>query len=62
MKYTRPMYENEEIEVNDVIAVSMVKVAHVAAKVVDTNGDGVVNENDDDVMTTQVSVDISNLF
>ena len=62
MKYTRPMYSNEEVEVVDVINASIVKVANVNKVVetgeVDEQGNPIVKE----VVATQVSVDISNLF
>ena len=62
MKYTRPMYSNEEIEVVDVINASIVKVANVNKFVetgeVDEQGNPIMKE----VVATQVSVDISNLF
>ena len=62
MKYTKPMLSNEEIEVVDVINVSIVKVAHVNKVVetgeVDAEGNPIMKE----VTATQVSVDISNLF
>ena len=59
MKYTRPVYLNEEIEVNDVINTSIVKVAYVPKEIVtEENGEMVTKE----VTATQVSVDISNLF
>ena len=62
MKYTRPTYANEEIEVVDVINVSIVKVANVNKLVdtgeVDAEGNPIMKE----VTATQVSVDISNLF
>lgn len=62
MKYTRPTYANEEIEVVDVINVSIVKVANVN-KVVDTGEvDAEGNPIMKEVTATQVSVDISNLF
>ena len=62
MKYTRPTYANEEIEVVDVINASIVKVANVNKYVetgeVDEQGNPIMKE----VVATQVSVDISNLF
>lgn len=62
MKYTKPMLSNEEIEVVDVINVSIVKVANVNKLVdtgeVDAEGNPIMKE----VTATQVSVDISNLF
>ena len=62
MKYTRPMYSNEEVEVVDVINASIVKVANVNKYVetgeVDEQGNPIMKE----VVATQVSVDISNLF
>ena len=62
MKYNKPMYSNEEIEVVDVINVSIVKVANVNKLVdtgeVDAEGNPIMKE----VTATQVSVDISNLF
>ena len=62
MKYTRPMYSNEEVEVVDVINASIVKVANVNKVVetgeVDEQGNPIMKE----VVATQVSVDISNLF
>ena len=62
MKYTRPMYSNEEVEVVDVINASIVKVANVNKFVetgeVDEQGNPIMKE----VVATQVSVDISNLF
>ena len=62
MKYTRPTYANEEIEVVDVINASIVKVANVNKLVdtgeVDAEGNPIMKE----VTATQVSVDISNLF
>ena len=62
MKYTKPMYSNEEIEVVDVINVSVVKVATVNKMVAtgetDAEGKPIMKE----VEATQVSVDISNLF
>ena len=62
MKYTRPTYANEEIEVVDVINASIVKVANVNKFVetgeVDEQGNPIMKE----VVATQVSVDISNLF
>ena len=62
MKYTRPTYANEEIEVVDVINTSIVKVANVN-KVVDTGEvDAEGNPIMKEVTATQVSVDISNLF
>ena len=62
MKYNKPIYSNEEIEVVDVINVSIVKVAHVN-KVVDTGEvDAEGNPIMKEVTATQVSVDISNLF
>ena len=62
MKYTRPTYANEEIEVVDVINASIVKVANVN-KVVDTGEvDAEGNPIMKEVTATQVSVDISNLF
>lgn len=62
MKYNKPMYSNEEIEVVDVINVSIVKVANVN-KVVDTGEvDAEGNPIMKEVTATQVSVDISNLF
>ena len=62
MKYTKPMLSNEEIEVVDVINVSIVKVANVN-KVVDTGEvDAEGNPIMKEVTATQVSVDISNLF
>ena len=62
MKYNKPIYSNEEIEVVDVINVSIVKVANVN-KVVDTGEvDAEGNPIMKEVVATQVSVDISNLF
>ena len=62
MKYNKPIYSNEEIEVVDVINVSIVKVAHVN-KVVETGEfDAEGNPIMKEVTATQVSVDISNLF
>ena len=62
MKYNKPMYSNEEIEVVNVINVSIVKVANVN-KVVDTGEvDAEGNPIMKEVTATQVSVDISNLF
>ena len=62
MKYNKPIYSNEEIEVVDVINVSIVKVANVN-KVVDTGEvDAEGNPIMKEVTATQVSVDISNLF
>ena len=62
MKYTSPIYLNEEIEVLDVINVSIIKVAHVNKQVptgeLDENGAPIM----ENVTATQVSVDISNLF
>lgn len=62
MKYTRPTYVNDEIEVVDVINVSIIKVSHVNKQIatgeVDENGAPVM----ENVTATQVSVDISNLF
>ena len=62
MKYTAPIYLNEEIEVLDVINVSIIKVSHVNKQIptgeVDENGAPVM----ENVTATQVSVDISNLF
>ena len=59
MKYTRPTYANEEIEVVDVINASIVKVAYVPKEITtEENGELVTKE----VTATQVSVDISNLF
>ena len=62
MKYTKPILSNEEIEVVDVINVSIVKVANVNKLVdtgeVDAEGNPIMKE----VTATQVSVDISNLF
>jgi hypothetical protein len=62
MKYVRPSFSNEEIEVVDVINASIVKVANVN-KVVDTGEvDAEGNPIMKEVTATQVSVDISNLF
>ena len=59
MKYTKPMFLNEEIEVSDVINASVVKVAYVPKEITtEENGELVTKE----VTATQVSVDISNLF
>ena len=59
MKYIKPMYFNEEIEVTDVINASVVKVAYVPKEITtEENGELVTKE----VTATQVSVDISNLF
>ena len=59
MKYTKPMYLNEEIEVSDVINASVVKVAYVPKEITtEENGELVTKE----VTATQVSVDVSNLF
>ena len=59
MKYAKPMYFNEEIEVSDVINASVVKVAYVPKEITtEENGELVTKE----VTATQVSVDISNLF
>ena len=62
MKYVRPSFSNEEIEVVDVINASIVKVANVNKLVdtgeVDAEGNPIMKE----VVATQVSVDISNLF
>ena len=62
MKYVSPIYSNEEVEVVDVINVSIVKVANVNKLVdtgeVDAEGNPIMKE----VTATQVSVDISNLF
>ena len=59
MKYTKPMFLNEEIEVSDVINASIVKVAYVPKEITtEENGELVTKE----VTATQVSVDISNLF
>ena len=62
MRYNRPTYLIEEIEVVDVINASIVKVQTVPKLVetgeVDSEGKPVMKE----VQATQVSVDISNLF
>ena len=59
MKYTRPTYFNEKIEVVDVINASVVKVAYVPKEITtEENGELVTKE----VTATQVSVDVSNLF
>ena len=59
MKYVRPAYMTEEIEVVDVINASVVKVAYVPKEITtEENGELVTKE----VTATQVSVDISNLF
>ena len=61
MKYTRPTYANEEIEVVDVINASIVKVVtgEKEIPVTDTEGNVIGTET---VPATMVSVDISNLF
>jgi hypothetical protein len=62
MKYVKPLFSKEEIEVVDVINASIVKVANVN-KVVDTGEvDAEGNPIMKEVTATQVSVDISNLF
>ena len=57
MKYTRPIYENEAIEVSDAITASVVAIAYVN-KVIgkDQNGEDIT------VKATEVTVDVSNLF
>ena len=60
MKYTRPMYSNEAIEVVDVINASIVKVANVQKEILVKNENGELVPQT--VTATQVSVDISNLF
>ncbi len=62
MKYTRPTYANEEIEVNDIITESIVKVATVSKQVATGEYDAEGNPIMKEVQATQVSVDISNLF
>ena len=62
MKYNKPTYLSDEIEISDVITESIVKVANISKFVptgeVDAEGNPIMQE----VEATQVSVDISNLF
>ena len=57
MKYTSPLYNMENVEVCDVVTASIVSIAYVN-KVMGKDE----NNNDIVVPTTQVTVDVSNLF
>ena len=61
MKYTRPTYANEEIEVVDIINASIVKVRTGEKEIPVTDAEGNVIGTET-VPATLVSVDISNLF
>ena len=59
MRYTKPAYTNESVEISDVIQASIVAVAYV------DRGTGVIDpvtQKEIVVKTTQVSVDVSGLF
>ena len=58
MKYTRPTYLNESIEISDVIQASTVAIAYV------TRGTGLKDDDGNEIMVkaTQVTVDVSGLF
>ncbi|MBQ8146838.1 MAG: hypothetical protein IJ039_08645 [Clostridia bacterium] len=60
MKYTHPAYINEEIETVDVICTSPYTVSYQTVK--DENGNIVYDENNNPVMKSVVSVDVSKLF
>ena len=57
MKYVSPNYNMENVEVCDVVTASIVSIAYVN-KVMGKDE----NNNDIVVPTTQVTVDVSNLF
>ena len=57
MKYTRPIFEMENVETADIMDVSIVKVGYID-KVIGKDE----NDNDIVVKATEVTVDISNLF
>ena len=57
MKYTRPTYVNESVEISDVIQASTVAIAYVE------RGTGVYENGEEiKVTATQVTVDVSGLF
>ena len=58
MKYTRPAYINENIEVADVIATSIVSVQYTQ------KGTGEIGDDGKEIMVdvTQVTVDVGGLF
>ena len=57
MKYTRPTYVNESVEISDVIHASTVAIAYVE------RGTGVYENGEEiKVTATQVTVDVSGLF
>ena len=55
MRYTKPTYENEMIKTNDVICNSPYSVAHV-------NKNIGTEENPQNVIVTEVTVDAGKLF
>ena len=57
MNYTTPIYNKEKVETTDIMEESIVKIAYVN-KVIGQDGEG----KDIVVPTTQVTVDVSNLF
>ena len=57
MKYLAPIYNNEMVETIDIMEESIVQIAYVN-KVIGQDGEG----KDIVVPTTQVTVDVSNLF
>ena len=57
MKYTSPLYRMEAVETTDIMEESIVQIAYVN-KVIGQDGEG----KDIVVPTTQVTVDVSNLF
>ena len=58
MKYTKPLFLNENVEASDVIATSVVSVQYTQ------KGTGTYDENGDEIMVdvTQVTVDVGGLF
>ena len=56
MKYVAPAYKMENVETNDIMEVSIVKVAYVNKVGKDENNNDII------IPTTQVTVDVSSLF
>ena len=58
MKYTKPLFLNEDVYVADVITASVVSVQYTQ------KGTGTYDENGDEIMVdvTQVTVDVGGLF
>ena len=58
MKYTRPAYINEDVEIADVIATSVVSVQYTQ------KGTGQIGEDGKEIRldVTQVTVDVGGLF